>query len=83
MQLTEQFHIPDDHTAACDRLTTLVKGHAGRLLAQEYWTETHIQGVASHTEQSHIYIRDDEHDAFESALKNTYIVGSNGASTNA
>ncbi|ESS10918.1 MAG: hypothetical protein A07HR60_02061 [uncultured archaeon A07HR60] len=36
MQLTEQFHIPDEHTDACDRLTTLVERHAGRVLATKY-----------------------------------------------
>ncbi len=64
MQLTEQFHISDEHADACDRLTTLVERHASRLLAEEYWTENHIERVASHTVQSYTYIRDDEYEAF-------------------
>ncbi|MFC7116401.1 RNA-guided endonuclease InsQ/TnpB family protein [Natronoarchaeum sp. GCM10025703] len=64
MQLTEQFHIPDEYTDACDRLTTLVEHHAGRLLVDEYWTATHIAGVTSHSGQSYTYIRDDVYDAF-------------------
>ena len=64
MHLTEQFHIPDEYADACDRLTTLVERHAGRLLAEEYWTENHIEAVASHTGQSYTYIRDDEYDTF-------------------
>ena len=72
LQLIEQFHIPEQHHAACDRLTTLVEDYAGRLLADEYWTEAHIQGVASHTGQSYTYIRDDEYDAFESGEEYLY-----------
>lgn len=65
MHLTEQCHIPDEYADACDRLTTLVERHAGRLLAEEYWSETHLEGVARHTGQSYTSIRDDEYDAFE------------------
>lgn len=72
MQLTEQFHIPDEYTDTCDRLTTLVEHHTGRLLADEYWTEAHVQGVASHTGQSYTYIRDDELNGFESAEEYLY-----------
>jgi hypothetical protein len=41
VNLTQQFHFPDEHHA-CDHLTTLVKRHANRLLADEYWTDHHI-----------------------------------------
>ena len=64
MQLTEQFHIPDEYVDACNRLTTLVERHADRLLAEEYWAKNHIEGVANQTGQSYTYIRDDEYEAF-------------------
>ena len=65
MQLTEQFHLPDEYAGACDRLTTLVERHAGRLLTEEYWAESHIEGVDSHTGQAYTYIRDDEYAMFD------------------
>jgi putative transposase len=65
MNLTHQFHIPNESHPACDRLTTLVERHAHRLLADEYWTDHHIAGVRDHAGQSYTYIRDDDHDSFE------------------
>ena len=65
MQLTEQFHIPDEHHEACDRLTTLVQQHTQRLLDTEYWTDTHLDAISDHTGQSYTYIRDDDNDCFE------------------
>lgn len=65
MNLTEQFHVPDEHHPACERLTTLVERHARRLLADEYWTDHHLAGVSNHAGQSYTYIRDDDRDNFE------------------
>lgn len=65
MQLTERFYIPDESVYTRNRLTTLVERHARRLPAEEYWAESHIEDVASHTGQSYTYIRDDEHEAFD------------------
>jgi IS605 OrfB family transposase len=64
-QLTEQFHLPDKHRAACDRLTTLVQGHTRRLLEDEYWDDCHLEAIQDHTGQSYTYVRDDDHDCFE------------------
>ncbi|UWG52028.1 Transposable element, IS605 OrfB family [Halalkaliarchaeum sp. AArc-CO] len=72
MQLTEQFHIPDEHHEACDRLTTLVQQHTQRLLDTEYWTDTHLDAISDHTGQSYTYIRDDDSDAFEDVEEYVY-----------
>ena len=72
MQLTEQFHLPDEYAGACDRLTTLVERHAGRLLTEEYWAESHIEGVARHTGQAYTYIRDDEYATFDGVAEYVY-----------
>ena len=65
MQLTEQFHIPAQYHDACDRLTQLVSKHSQRLLEEEYWSDSHIEGVDSHSGTSYTYIRDDQYDCFE------------------
>lgn len=62
--LTEQFHVPAEYHEACNRLTTLVQRHASRLLKDEYWDDTHLNGLQDHSGQSYVYIRDDEYDAF-------------------
>jgi len=49
MQLTEQFHIPDEHRETCDRLTTLVQKHTRRLLSDEYWHDHHLDAISDHT----------------------------------
>ena len=72
MQLTEQFHIPDEHHEACDRLTTLVQKHTRRLLDTEYWTGNHLDAISEHTGQSYTYVRDDDHDAFEDVEEYVY-----------
>lgn len=72
MQLTEQFHVPDDCHEACDRLTTLVQKHTQRLLTDEYWTDQHLDALKIHTGQSYTYIRDNDHDAFESVDEYVY-----------
>ena len=71
-QLTEQFHISDEHHEACDRLTTLVQKHARRLLSDEYWHDHHLDAISDHTGQSYTYIRDDDHDAFEGVEEYVY-----------
>ncbi len=72
MQLTEQFHIPDEHHEACDRLTTLVQQHTQRLLNAEYWTDAHLDAISDHTGQSYTYIRDGDYDAFEDVEEYVY-----------
>jgi len=72
MQLTEQFHIPDEHHEACDGLTTLVKKHTRRLLDTEYWTDSHLDAISDHTGQSYTYIRDDDYDTFEGVEEYVY-----------
>lgn len=72
MQLTDQFHIPQEHHPACDRLTTLVQKHTQRLLREEYWTDTHLDAIRDYTGQSYTYIRDDGHDAFEDVEEYVY-----------
>ena len=72
MQLTEQFHIPDEHHETCDRLTTLVQKHTRRLLSDEYWHDHHLDAINDHAGQSHTYIRDDDHDAFEGVEEYVY-----------
>lgn len=72
MQLTEQFHIPDEYHEACDRLTTLVQHHTQRLLEEEYWSDDHLASITDHTGQSYTYIRDDDHDAFEEVKEYVY-----------
>ena len=72
MPLTEQFHIPEEHHTACNRVTTLVQKHTQRLLADEYWTDDHLDAISDHTGQSYTYIRDDDHDAFEDAEEYVY-----------
>jgi putative transposase len=65
MKLTEQFHVPDEYHAACDRLTTLVERHAGRLLDDEYWSDRHIADIQDHAGRSYTYLRDRDGDHFE------------------
>ncbi|ESS02435.1 MAG: hypothetical protein A07HR67_02766 [uncultured archaeon A07HR67] len=72
MQLTEQFHLPEQHHAACDRLTTLVERHSHRLLDEKYWSDTHINGVDSHLGTAYTYIRDDEYNCFENVDEYLY-----------
>ena len=73
MQLTEQFHIPDEYHEACNRLTTLVQKHARRLLSDEYWHDHHLNAISDHTGQSYTYIRDDDdHDAFDGVKEYVY-----------
>ena len=72
MQLTEQFHVPDEYHEACDRLTTLVRKHAQRLLEEAYWTDAHLNAMQDHSGQSYTYIRDDDHDAFEDVEEYVY-----------
>ena len=64
MQLTEQFHVPDEYHQACDRLTTLVQKHTRRLLADEYWDDDHLDVLSDHAGQSYTYIRDNDRDDF-------------------
>ena len=72
MQLTEQFHIPDEHHKACDRLTTLVQQHTRRLLSDDYWTDHHLNALNDHSGQSYTYIRDNDYDAFEGVDEYVY-----------
>jgi IS605 OrfB family transposase len=72
MQLTEQFHIPEEYHEACDRLTTLVQKHTRRLLSDEYWHDHHLDAISDHTGQSYTYIRDDDHDAFDGVEEYVY-----------
>ncbi|MFB6228140.1 MAG: zinc ribbon domain-containing protein [Halobacteriales archaeon] len=72
MQLTEQFHIPEEHNEACDRLTTLVQKHAQRLLEEEYWSDDHLDAITDHSGQSYTYIRDDDYDAFQDGEEYVY-----------
>ena len=72
MQLTEQFHVPDEYHEACSRLTTLVQKHTQRLLEDEYWTGDHLNAIQNHAGQSYTYIRDDDHDAFEDVEEYVY-----------
>ena len=72
MQLTEQFHIPDEYHEACNRLTTLVQKHARRLLSDEYWHDHHLNAISDHIGQSYTYIRDDKHDAFDGVEEYVY-----------
>ena len=72
MQLIEQFHIPDEHYEACDRLTTLIQKHTRRLLADEYWHDHHLNGISNHAGQSYTYIRDNDHDAFDGVEEYVY-----------
>lgn len=71
-QLTTQYHVPQEHHAACNRLTTFVHEHTRRLLRHEYWTDAHLNAIQDHTGQSYTYIRDDDHDAFENVDEYLY-----------
>lgn len=71
-QLTEQFHVPEEHHGPCDRLTTLVETHTCRLLTEEYWNDTHLDAISDHSGQSYTYIRDDDYDAFAGLEKYVY-----------
>lgn len=71
-QLTEQFHITEEYHNVCDRLTALVQTHTCRLLAEEYWSDDHLDAISGHTGQSYTYIRDDELDAFEDVEEYVY-----------
>ncbi|WP_299263336.1 transposase [Halorientalis sp.] len=72
MQLTEQFHVPDEYHEACDRLTTLVQRHTRRLLAEHYWRDKHLTAISDHTGQSYTYVRDDDVNAFEGVEEYVY-----------
>ncbi len=72
MQLTEQFHVPDEYHEACDRLTTLVQRHIRRLLAEHYWCDEHLTAISDHTGQSYTYVRDDGVNAFEGVEEYVY-----------
>ena len=63
-QLTQQFSVPDDYQEVCNRLTTFVQTHAQRLLREEYWMDSHLDGIQQHTGQSYTYIRDHQYDCF-------------------
>ena len=71
-QLTEQFHVPQEHYEACQRLDTLVARHAQRLLEQEYWSPEHLENIQEHGGQSYTYIRDDPVDLFEETEEYLY-----------
>jgi hypothetical protein len=63
--LTEQYHVPADHHEACDRLTTLVQRHTRRLLAEEFWTDAHLEGYRNYSEpKEYAYARDQDFDPF-------------------
>lgn len=72
MQLTEQFHVPDEYHEACDRLTELVQKHTRRLLTDEYWADEHLDALSNYSGQSYTYIRDGDYDAFESVDEYVY-----------
>lgn len=72
MQLTEQFHIPDEYHEACDRLTELVQQHTRRLLEDEYWTDHHLDALTNHSGQSYTYIRDNDRDDFADITECVY-----------
>ena len=71
-QLTEQFHISDEYHEACDRLTTLVQKHTRRLLADEYWSDEHLDAISDHGGQSYTYIRDNDRDDFTDVTEYVY-----------
>ena len=71
-QITEQFHVSDEYQDACGRLTALVQKHTHRLLADEYWTDEHLDAISDHTGQSYTYIRDNDHDNFENVDEYVY-----------
>jgi hypothetical protein len=72
MQLTEQFHLPEQYHAACDRLTMLVERHSHRLLNEKYWSDTQIKDVGDHSGTAYTYIRDDGYDCFENVDEYLY-----------
>lgn len=72
MILTEQFQCPREYDEAFDRLTTLVAKHFNRLLADEYWSDEHLERIQQHSGQSYTYIRDDTYDAFEDVDEYVY-----------
>ncbi|ESS12212.1 MAG: transposase, IS605 OrfB family, central region [uncultured archaeon A07HR60] len=72
MQLTEQFHIPDQYHEDCDRLTQLVRKHSQRLLEEEYWSDSHVKGIGRHSGTAYTYIRDDQYDCFENVDEYLY-----------
>ena len=71
-QLTEQFYISDEHHEACDRLTTLVQKHTRRLLADECWSDEHLDAISDHGGQSYTYIRDNDRDDFTDVTEYVY-----------
>lgn len=71
-QLTQQFHVPGEYHEACDRLHHFTRKHARRLLEEEYWEDTHLEGIQDHSGQSYTYIRDDDRDCFEDADEYLY-----------
>ena len=71
-QLTEQFHIPQEHYEDCQRLNTLVARHAQRLLEQEYWSPEHLEKIQEHGGHSYTYIRDSDKNLFEDTEEYLY-----------
>ncbi len=72
MQLTEQFHLPEESHEACDRLTSLVQRHTRRLLREEYWADGHLAAISDHGRQSYTYIRDNNRDDFTDVTEYVY-----------
>jgi putative transposase len=70
--LTEQFHFPSEYDAACDRLTTLVRKHARRLLETEYWSDRHLSRLTDHSGRPSTYIREDDSDCFADSTEYLY-----------
>jgi IS605 OrfB family transposase len=71
-QLTEKFHIPQEYHDTCDRLTTLVQKHTRRLLADQYWSDGHLEAISDHTGQSYTYIRDNDREDFADVTEYVY-----------
>lgn len=71
-QLTTQHHVPCEYDDACDRLTTLVENHVGRLLEDEYWQDRHLDAIQDHSGQSYTYVRDHSYDCFEDVDEYVY-----------
>jgi len=72
MQLTEQFHLPEEYHEACDRLTSLVQRHTRRLLREEYWADDHLAAISDHGRQSYTYIRDNNREDFADVTEYVY-----------
>jgi IS605 OrfB family transposase len=72
IQLTEQFHLSNEYHEACDRLTALVETHTRRLLAEEYWSDEHLDAISDHTGQCYTYIRDNDREDFADVTEYVY-----------